>query len=542
MSPDLLQARKLFLAEALELCQQIKEGLLLLNHASVSLVYQKLVRRVQILRQGAYRLELTDIRLFADGLASLLEICADPSIQENIVQELLNNFCDGLQLSLITHRSIADGASVSSQREFVLYSLVPKVLEGFETVTAQSFPGTLQTQLLLQQVQWIQLWSQALEIGELRTISAAMLDSFEVFPQAILGIAQVALAGFRVAYAAAQQRLAQTDSYSSVPDSSAFQRLLCPAEQSLETFKTAQYLVGLANQTIFCIASDSIQEIALFDSSQLCYEDGQALVLWRSYTLRLYQLSELWDLDELRSAPSAKSKTSPILLIMSHEAQNLAILMEIDRIIVEPELKLSPSPRTAMSHYCCYGSTHQEGSDLLVVDLNWLLRERLSSKPHIAMQDLWAQPTLEPSLETDFLAPLDFLGYQQAKPLESKTILIVDDSRSVREMLALTLQGANYNTLQAEDGRQALEHLQAQTEIHLIICDLEMSNLSGFEFLRHRLQDRQWLQIPVVILSSHTGDEYRQLSKKLGAADYFTIPYDPPALIEAITSLLSQLL
>jgi two-component system, chemotaxis family, sensor histidine kinase and response regulator PixL len=127
----------------------------------------------------------------------------------------------------------------------------------------------------------------------------------------------------------------------------------------------------------------------------------------------------------------------------------------------------------------------------------------------------------------------------QASSQLSKTILIVDDSRTVREILTLTLEGAGYSVLQAQDGQQAILHLKKQATIHLIICDLEMSNFNGFEFLRHRLQDPYWLKIPVVILSSHTDDEYRQLSQKLGAVSYFTIPYDPAALLQSIETLLN---
>ena len=92
--------------------------------------------------------------------------------------------------------------------------------------------------------------------------------------------------------------------------------------------------------------------------------------------------------------------------------------------------------------------------------------------------------------------------------------------------------------MQARDGQEAIAHLQQQTQIHLTICDLEMSNLNGFEFLRHRLQDERWVKIPVLILSSHTSNEYRQLAQKLGAADYLTIPYEPSVLLKTIQNLL----
>ncbi|MGB8703303.1 MAG: response regulator, partial [Thermosynechococcaceae cyanobacterium] len=95
-----------------------------------------------------------------------------------------------------------------------------------------------------------------------------------------------------------------------------------------------------------------------------------------------------------------------------------------------------------------------------------------------------------------------------------------------------------YQVLQAQDGQAAIAHLQQQSHIRLAICDIEMANFNGFEFLRHRLQDQRWMHIPVLILSSHTSDEYRQLAQKLGAADYLSIPYDPPRLLQVIERLI----
>jgi CheY-like chemotaxis protein len=539
---ELLQARQLFLAEALELCQQVKEGLLILTHAPTVQTHQKLIRRLQTLRQGAGQLGLTDIQLFGDGLASLLE-CVDLSAPQPLICELLHHFCDGLQLSLIAHRSIADGASVSSQRDFVLHSLMPKVLEGFETVLAQSLQASLQNQLLPQQVLWIQLWSQALGLTELKTISQATLGSFEASPRAISAIAQVAMAGFQVAYEAIIQQLA-VESIPTPEVTADPQQPLCPSAQALDVFKTAQYLVGLARQTIVCVATQSIEEITLLEPSLLRQENGQNQVFWHGRTLMLLNFSDLWLPKRFQSVPPIGSEDAVMLLILNHGDRHLAVALEIDRLVVEPELKLRPPDRASMTQSSCYGIATLQGVDFQVIDLNWLLQERLSSQPP-------APPTSREPWETQTIRSTELYG-QLSQPSAvrpeprtvpktvPRTVLIVDDSRTVREILALTLQKAGYRVLQAEDGQQALEHLQRHTDIHLTICDLEMSNLSGFEFLRHRLKDPQWIQIPVIILSSHTGEEYRQLSKKLGAAEYFTIPYRSGVLLQAIEDLLNR--
>jgi CheY-like chemotaxis protein len=540
VSDSSTQARQLFLAEALELCQQVKEGLLILAHAPTPLTYRKLVRRVQTLHQGVQSLELMDIKLLIDGLGALLETCVDSVEPVAAVHGLLHHLCDGLQLSLIAHRSITDNTPVFSQRESVLHSLVPKVLEVFEVASTQTLPAPLQSYLLVQQVKWIQFWSKSLNLTELSVIAAAALTAFESFPQSALAIAQVALAGFRVAHEATIQQFSSpddslTDPRSPVRSFISPQRPLYPSEQAMGVFQTKQHLVGLAHRTIFCAVTESIKEIALLEPSQLRYEDGHLQILWGEWWLLLHQFTDLWKPFRSTTQPSIVPKDSKdsLVLILNHDSQTFAIALNVDRIIVEAELTLE-RPAQA-SHPCCYGiATLDRDVKVEVVDLNCLLQE------HSANRLLAAQKADE-SLTIQTLKPKPKVSSlnQAVAALETKTILIVDDSRTVREMLTLTLQGAGYSVLQAQDGHEAIEHLKHQARIHLTICDIEMSNLNGFEFLRHRLQDPLWRNIPVFILSSHTDQAYRQLAQKLGAADYFTIPYKETLLIQAIENLLN---
>jgi two-component system, chemotaxis family, sensor histidine kinase and response regulator PixL len=402
----------------------------------------------------------------------------------------------------------------------------------FEVASTHTLPVPLQSHLLEQQVKWIQFWSKSLDLNELKTLAGVTLTAFESFPQATLAIAQVALAGFQIAHETILQRLTLAEGSLEPAFSLQPQRPLYPSEQALDVFQTKEHLLGLAHQTIFCAATDTIAEIALFEPSQLQYEDGQQKILWREALLPLHQFIDLWQPTRLLTQFSQNPKDS-IVLILNQASQTFAIALDVDRLIVETELKLERPEGT--SHPCCYGmTTLQEGAKVEVVDVNCLLWEHSmngSLDPQRTYETIASPPGLK---STTALS----LTRSAATTLPSKTILIVDDSRTIREMLALTLLGAGFLVLQAEDGQQAIEHLKQQATIHLSICDIEMSNLNGFEFLRHRLQDPLWRNIPVLILSSHTDQAYRQLAKKLGAAEYFTIPYDETALIQSIERLL----
>jgi CheY-like chemotaxis protein len=529
MSADVSQARQLFLTEALELCQQIKVELLIFTQEFDQPLLQKLIWRIEILRSGADHTNLTDIQFWAENLATLLVASAEPSDRWGMIHELLQRFCDGLQLALISHRSTLEDESGVSQREFVIYSLMPKVLEDFELILTQPFPASLQTQLIRKQIQWVQYWSSVLELTELQTVAEAALKADADFPQSSSAIAPVALAGLQVASEAILQRLMTANAAgwsSAMGDSDSH----CPSRQALSLLKTGQYLLALAQQTIFCILSASIKDIAVLGQVQ---QSEQGTMVWQDQTLPLYALGALWDdKSQLRELSPAA-----MVLILDHGGQNLAVALDVDRLISEPELPLRQE-ESSQPRDCCYGIADYGGAAVPVVDLNWLLRERV--KLSLGAVRGAAQLSRFESIERLKQGQPTLASYRPTANLPNRatqTILIVDDSKTVRAMLTLTLQEAGYSVLQAEDGQQAMEQLR-QFDVHLTICDLEMSNLNGFEFLRHRLQDRQWSQIPVIILSSHTGEEYRQLSKKLGAADYFTIPYDPVALSQAVAGLI----
>ena len=106
--------------------------------------------------------------------------------------------------------------------------------------------------------------------------------------------------------------------------------------------------------------------------------------------------------------------------------------------------------------------------------------------------------------------------------------------------LVLTLQKADYKVLQARDGREGINQLQKNPNIQLVISDVEMPNMNGFEFLSHRRTDPQISKIPVVMLTSRSSEKHRQLAMHLGAKHYFTKPYIEQEFLAAIKNILSQ--
>jgi CheY-like chemotaxis protein/HPt (histidine-containing phosphotransfer) domain-containing protein len=115
------------------------------------------------------------------------------------------------------------------------------------------------------------------------------------------------------------------------------------------------------------------------------------------------------------------------------------------------------------------------------------------------------------------------------------SILVVDDSPSVRLMTTRTIESAGWTAQSAKNGLDALEKLSAMPELpHMILSDIEMPLMGGYEFVAAVRTDPVLREIPIVIISSRSGGEDRKQALAAGAIDYLTKPYNERNLIELI--------
>lgn len=120
------------------------------------------------------------------------------------------------------------------------------------------------------------------------------------------------------------------------------------------------------------------------------------------------------------------------------------------------------------------------------------------------------------------------------------SILIADDSIAVRRALDQLLSGAGYQVTQCNDGKAAFEELQRNAEaFDLVISDLEMPAMNGFELLAKLRSHPNTRNLPVAILSTRDSDQYRQRAASLGVTAYFRKPWEPTSLLDEIAALLS---
>ncbi|MEN9204959.1 MAG: response regulator [Thermostichales cyanobacterium DRC_bins_46] len=119
------------------------------------------------------------------------------------------------------------------------------------------------------------------------------------------------------------------------------------------------------------------------------------------------------------------------------------------------------------------------------------------------------------------------------------TVLIVDDSITVRAMLSMTFTKAGYRVEQARDGQDAWEKLRGGLPCDLVFCDIEMPRMDGLELLSRMREDAYLKNLPIAMLTSRGADKHRQLARERGANAYFTKPYLEEELLTAAQQLMA---
>lgn len=119
----------------------------------------------------------------------------------------------------------------------------------------------------------------------------------------------------------------------------------------------------------------------------------------------------------------------------------------------------------------------------------------------------------------------------------STTILTVDDSASVRQMVKFTLQTAGYQVLEATDGNEALTKLNG-TNVQMILTDLNMPNLDGIGLIRRVRSLPACKFVPIVMLTTESQPEKKQEGKAAGATGWIVKPFKPEQLVAVVKKVL----
>jgi chemotaxis family two-component system sensor histidine kinase/response regulator PixL len=319
-------------------------------------------------------------------------------------------------------------------------------------------------------------------------------------------------------------------------------------------------LIFQIQNQLFAVPVDTLQSIQLVLPQQIVIEKDQQFYYWNQQKIQLADRAFLAKspihppppsfLDLALSAlPNAEQDPLPNpkkvpLLILNSGSQPFAL--QIDEIVTDQDLVVKPfNPACAPPPYLCGCTVLGDGRLVPILET--------STYPLSSLEDLLNSATSSSLLRlghlsttgTSFLESLQRRNSQFPSAFTpnpkrpTPTILIVDDSLTIRKTLAATLQRAGYRVKKAKDGWGALQHLQENQTIRLVICDIEMPRMTGLEFLRN-CREHLNSTIPVIILTSRSSDRYRSLAQQLGATDYLTKPFMDQDLLDLVRTYLDQ--
>ena len=133
-------------------------------------------------------------------------------------------------------------------------------------------------------------------------------------------------------------------------------------------------------------------------------------------------------------------------------------------------------------------------------------------------------------LSTDESAP----AITRAEPVHTPTVMVVDDSLTVRKITGRLLEREGYTVVTAKDGVDALEHMLDELP-DVILSDIEMPRMDGFDLARNIRNDERLKQVPIIMITSRLADKHREFAREIGVNHYLGKPYQEDELLELIT-------
>ncbi|WP_337886056.1 hybrid sensor histidine kinase/response regulator [Fischerella thermalis] len=255
---------------------------------------------------------------------------------------------------------------------------------------------------------------------------------------------------------------------------------------------------------------------------------GEKLIPWRDRTLPFKPLKELLTFNRQLSRGNVYggNRDDDMISVVVVRSANTLVALQVDQVLSEQEIVIKQFEGPAPKPIGVAGATVLGDGRIMpiadVLEIIDIFQGRTSKQNTVSILSQKAVPH-QPDTTATTVDP---------------TVLIVDDSITVRELLSLTFNKAGYRVEQARDGQEAWDKLRSGLPCDLVFCDIEMPRCDGLELLSRIQKDPSLNHLPIAMLTSRGADKHRQMAISLGASGYFTKPYLEEALLEAASRML----
>jgi chemosensory pili system protein ChpA (sensor histidine kinase/response regulator) len=255
--------------------------------------------------------------------------------------------------------------------------------------------------------------------------------------------------------------------------------------------------------------------------------DGLRCIEWRGQSLPYRPLRDLLGYNRHLSRGSVygfNTDDDMISVIVLRSGGNF-LAVEVDQVSTEQEIVIKPLEGPVPKPNGIAGATVLGDGRIVaiadVLELIDLATGRLQKEAGGTLWDETERATKEAEIE-------------KTEP----TVLIVDDSITVRSLLSITFEKSGYRVEEARDGKEAWEKMKSGLPCDIVFCDIEMPRMDGLELLSRMQKDSVLSELPIAMLTSRGADRHRQMAYSLGAKGYFTKPYLEEQLLDAASRML----
>lgn len=210
----------------------------------------------------------------------------------------------------------------------------------------------------------------------------------------------------------------------------------------------------------------------------------------------------------------------PVILVRSAE---VTVALQVDRLLGSREIVVKTLGAQFSAVQGVSGATVMgDGSVVVILDVHALIREQLALG--IGHSVLLEPYKFQPMVEEESI---------------DKTIMVVDDSVTVRKVTTRFLEREGYRVVTAKDGVEALQLLQDRLP-DVMLLDIEMPRMDGFEVAKNMRTSSRLKDVPIIMITSRTGDKHRERALDLGVNKYMGKPYQEDLLLANIQELMKK--
>ncbi|HXE65986.1 MAG TPA: Hpt domain-containing protein [Rhodanobacteraceae bacterium] len=291
------------------------------------------------------------------------------------------------------------------------------------------------------------------------------------------------------------------------------------------TLAVTQAITVRAGETTFAIPMTSVQAVSRIRRQEMAdrLASGERTVSYAGEEYTLHDLSELLGFGAA-SVPEEGTGQLPLLMV---RAGDLRAAIRIDTVIGSREIVVKPIGPQISNVPGMFGATILgDGSVMLILDLAPLVR-------HFEAKQAAATAAIGETVEMPE-APVTIVRTESEGP---RVVMVVDDSITMRKVTTRVLEREQMEVVTAKDGVDALEKLQ-ECVPDVMLLDIEMPRMDGFELATHMKNDVRFRHVPIIMITSRTGEKHRQRAFEIGVDRYLGKPYSEADLLHNVSEIL----